>query len=227
MKIEKYYDTDNAKNYEQRRAGGLWQSENKAFVKMYNTILKTYDSDKTMLKILDLPVGTGRWIPFLTSNVKSYVGVDISPYMLEEAESKINDNSKFDTNFENHEWENYLPTVKQHYDLIISTRFFAHFNANDTKKMMKMFSDATSGHLITQVRACDNHFTYYLEILLGLIKNPFRMFKRWKKSGRLSTSHPRSVYMNGLSEAGFDLKDVEVLQKDFLSDFEYWLVKKK
>jgi SAM-dependent methyltransferase len=226
MKIEKYYNTDQAKNYEERRAGALWLAENKAFEKMYNTVLYTYDSDGLMLKILDLPVGTGRWIPFLTSNVKSYVGVDISPYMLEEAQNKIKDDNNFDVDFKNYEWENYLPTVKRQYDLIISTRFFAHFSANDTKKMIKMFSDVTNGYLITQVRACDNHFKYYLEILLGVIKHPVGMFKRWKKSGRLTTSHPRSVYMNGLKEAGFSLKDVEVLQKDFLSDFEYWLVKK-
>jgi SAM-dependent methyltransferase len=226
MKIEKYYDTGNAKCYEEKRIGALWTAENKAFKKMYNIVLSAYDSDISGLRILDLPVGTGRWIPFLTPDVELYTGIDISPYMLKEAQSKIKDGSTFNAIFENYEWKEYLPTVKGQYDLIISTRFFAHFSASDTRRMVKMFYDATNGYLITQVRVCDNFFTYYLEILLGIIKHPVRIFKRWKKSGRLTTSHPRSVYLNGLLEAGFQLKDVEVLKRDFLSSFEYWLVKK-
>jgi len=231
MKIEKYYDAENAASYEVNRKGSLWLSEDDAFIEFYNTITDEFisvpDGESKSIRVLDLPVGTGRWIPFLNNNIKSYTGVDVSTYMIEEAKKKIIGHDKFSANFINQEWQEYLPNLKGEFELIISTRFFAHFNESDVEKMIKMFSGSTNRYLITQVRACDNYFKYYLEITLSIIKNPARIFKRWMKSGRLTTSHPRSVYLNSLDKANLKIVKSILLQKSTLSSFEYWLVEKR
>ena len=41
------------------------------------------------LNLLDVPVGTGRWIPLVQKIATKYVGVDVSDSMINQAQKKI------------------------------------------------------------------------------------------------------------------------------------------
>jgi ubiquinone/menaquinone biosynthesis C-methylase UbiE len=74
------YDAPVAKTYEEDRAGEQhWQAE--------QAFMASYVSANQLGKVLDMPVGTGRFFEYY-GNAKSVVGIDISSHMLREARAK-------------------------------------------------------------------------------------------------------------------------------------------
>ena len=77
------YDAVVANSYDTDREGeDHWIKENE--------FVRKYFESHSAVNILDLPVGTGRFLPFypVQSNV---FGVDISEHMLEQARLKLNE----------------------------------------------------------------------------------------------------------------------------------------
>jgi ubiquinone/menaquinone biosynthesis C-methylase UbiE len=77
------YDVDVAKTYESdREIEEHWGKE--------NVYVKNYMANSKWETLLDLPVGTGRFLSFF-NNVSRVVGIDISDAMLSEARGKLFD----------------------------------------------------------------------------------------------------------------------------------------
>lgn len=75
------YSSRGAKRYESRRKSVRWEAEAKAFTHLYARI--------NPRKVLDLPVGTGRFFEVYLKSNAEVLGVDISENMLQEAAKKI------------------------------------------------------------------------------------------------------------------------------------------
>jgi hypothetical protein len=75
------YSGARASSYEARREGRSWQVEDESLRSICHRLRPR--------KILDCPVGTGRWIPFYREIGTSLVGVDFSADMLAEAARKV------------------------------------------------------------------------------------------------------------------------------------------
>jgi SAM-dependent methyltransferase len=75
------YSGRGAKRYESRRQSVRWEAEAEAFDRIYTRI--------NPKKVLDLPVGTGRFFGIYLRNNAEVLGVDISENMLFEARTKI------------------------------------------------------------------------------------------------------------------------------------------
>ncbi len=76
-----HYRGSVARTYEARRAGPLWNAEQKAVERA----IRSWDKGAT---VLDVPVGTGRFLPLYDKYGLRAVGVDVSPDMLHEAKKK-------------------------------------------------------------------------------------------------------------------------------------------
>ncbi len=75
------YSSRGAKRYESRRQSVRWAAEAQAFERVYTRI--------NPKRVLDLPVGTGRFFEIYLSTNAEVLGIDISENMLNEARRKI------------------------------------------------------------------------------------------------------------------------------------------
>lgn len=80
------YDSQSAEDYERLRFSGLlgqyrWRREQTAVRELVSCI-------EAGSAVADIPCGIGRWWPVLATRASRIVGIDISPAMLERAESR-------------------------------------------------------------------------------------------------------------------------------------------
>ena len=90
-KILKYYNKKQAEEYEARRNKPIWRAETDFFKKL---IKRNYSKSSRTLSLLDVAVGTGRWIPLIEKIASKYVGVDVSEYMINQAQQKLKECSE-------------------------------------------------------------------------------------------------------------------------------------
>lgn len=81
MKRRNHYRGIAAQNYEKSRHGPLWEKE-------YETVRAIADTWEPGETVLDVPVGTGRFLPIYEAAGVEVHGVDVSPDMLAEAKKK-------------------------------------------------------------------------------------------------------------------------------------------
>lgn len=224
-KIEKYYSTREAGQYEVNRDDIVWRSENIVFVELLNSAAKKLKKD--LLTIFDMPCGTGRWIPFIDPYVKKYVGVDVSVSMLLEAKKKTNtlELSRVPFyEFVESSYQGLSRDGKDKYDLVICTRFLPHFDIKEVEEILKVLNEKTDGYAIVMVRVAEAPWQLISENINFIFSSPTRAFKRWKKSGRISNTKLRSVYEVAFTKAGLSIIEQKCVHSYRNSRFEYWLV---
>ena len=74
------YSDRRAKIYERRRSGRKWESENRVVEQLLEEVPEGS-------KVLDIPVGTGRFFPWFKARNLDVVGIDASQEMLQQAEA--------------------------------------------------------------------------------------------------------------------------------------------
>ena len=228
--IEEYYDQEKSSEYESTRRGELWQRENEVFEAILSRITSDMfdspDSPTKRLKVLDLPAGTGRWIPFLQGKKTDYTGVDISQEMLRKAQEKIQQNDASDDTYQfiQSPYREYLPAVENEFDLVICTRFLPHFSPNEVEQIVSLLAKATTKYVLLQVRVTENRWAWLSEIAHFVVTARAGAIRRFKKAGRLSYSKVRSQYEAAVHQTGMTVEK-HVVKKERFSSFEYWLLK--
>ena len=221
-KISKYYNKDQAEQYEVSRNNPIWLAEIEVFHKIKENIMAKY---KRKIEILDVPTGTGRWIPHIQDITSKYLGVDVSKNMLDQAELKLkNCNNDFKKNTQL--IKSSVAKLPLHYsgsfDLIISTRFLPHFSIYEIKNIMNIFRSYSKKDILIMVRVADKKISILFEIFELLFKSPLRAIKRYLKTGRLSYTKLDSAYENIFRETGFNVIKKNLVSEDKYSRFEYW-----
>jgi ubiquinone/menaquinone biosynthesis C-methylase UbiE len=145
-KIGKFYTPFQAQTYEIQRKNPIWEAEEVVYEKVIQRVHNEY-SEKN-LSILDLPVGTGRWIPFANSYCSRYVGIDISENMLSEARKKISrmgnvDGSKY--SLYNSSYAAVAELNLGKFDLVVSTRFLPHFHIAEIQDILNVLTSHCNG----------------------------------------------------------------------------------
>jgi ubiquinone/menaquinone biosynthesis C-methylase UbiE len=147
-KLATHYKGDVAKFYNKNRSSSLkWKREQK----IMERIISNFSPNRT---ILDLPIGTGRLIPFYKLwNHKAY-GIDISKDMLKEV-SKLE--SSKDTIIDLIEGNvEKIPLPNNSVDYVICLRLFNLVGASTLEKGLKEFCRVSNNRIIFQVRVLEN-----------------------------------------------------------------------
>jgi ubiquinone/menaquinone biosynthesis C-methylase UbiE len=222
IKISKYYDKTQAEDYEVRRNNPTWHAESDVFNEIKNRIASKYNKS---MKVLDVGVGTGRWIPNLHDVSSEYIGTDISENMLNQAKLKLEHCPKeFSKNVKliNSSVEQLPLNVSGQFDLIIMTRFLSHFSINEIKNIMNIIRNYSKGDLVVSFRVADKSSDIFSEIFDLLIKSPIGAIKRYRKSGRLSYARLDSDYEKAITQSGFRINKKNLVIKDKHNRYEYW-----
>jgi len=221
-KISKYYDQKQAEDYEERRNNPTWHAESDVFNEIIDRIVS---KNNNSLKVLDVGVGTGRWIPNLYNVSSEYIGTDISKNMLDQAKLKLNRCPKkfiesaklIETSVEQ------LPlNVSGKFNLIIMTRFLSHFSISEIKNIMNIIRNYSNGDLVVSFRVADKRLSIFSEIFDLLIKSPIGAIKRYRKSGRLTYTRLDLDYHNAIINSGFRIVRKNLVIKDKYNRYEYW-----
>ena len=221
-KISKYYDQKQAEDYEERRNNPTWHAESDVFNEIIDRIVS---KNNNSLKVLDVGVGTGRWIPNLYNVSSEYIGTDISKNMLDQAKLKLNRCPKkfiesaklIESSVEQ------LPlNVSGKFNLIIMTRFLSHFSISEIKNIMNIIRNYSNGDLEVSFRVADKRLSIFSEIFDLLIKSPIGAIKRYRKSGRLTYTRLDLDYHNAIIKSGFRIVRKNLVIKDKYNRYEYW-----
>jgi SAM-dependent methyltransferase len=221
-KISKYYDQKQAEDYEERRNNPTWHAESDVFNEIIDRIVS---KNNNSLKVLDVGVGTGRWIPNLYNVSSEYIGTDISKNMLDQAKLKLNRCPKkfiesaklIESSVEQ------LPlNVSGKFNLIIMTRFLSHFSISEIKNIMNIIRNYSNGDLVVSFRVADKRLSIFSEIFDLLIKSPIGAIKRYRKSGRLTYTRLDLDYHNAIINSGFRIVRKNLVIKDKYNRYEYW-----
>lgn len=229
LKILKHYNEKESSIYEFQRKNYLWDAEIETFIKIKKKLTSSTEPSKKSLSILDIPIGSGRWIPHLQDVTKKYIGVDVSSYMLNQAKIKVeNCKKEFKKSAQlvkSSIQELHITGINEKFDLIISTRFLSHFSITETKNIMIILRKYLKGELVISIRVADNKRSIFLEILSLFIKSPLRLIKRYLKSGRLSYTKLELDYIKAFQDSGYKIINKNIVVKDKYSRYEYWILK--
>ena len=222
IKISKYYDQKQAEDYEARRNNPTWHAESEIFNEIKKRIATKYNNS---MKVLDVGVGTGRWIPVLHDVTSEYIGTDISENMLSQAKLKLDlcpKEFKENARLINSSVEQLPLNVNGKFNLIIMTRFLSHFSISEIKNIMNIVRNYSIGELVVSFRVAEKRSDIFSEIFDLLIKSPVGAIKRYRKSGRLSYTRLESDYLNVIKESGYDVTRKNLVVEDKYNRYEYW-----
>lgn len=147
------YYGDNAELYDAERAHTKRWAREQAAVKDY------LDRLPKGLKILDVPLGTGRYLPFYFERGDSVVGLDSSHAMIDVARRRAGD--KADTLETVVGDATNLPFEDGAFDLVVSTRFLRHILPFSlARKSLAEMARVTRSHAIIELGCNDwrSHF---------------------------------------------------------------------
>lgn len=171
--LSKKYLGENARNYESNRSFGKnWQKEQSIF----EELLKKIPNEST---IIDVPVGTGRFVELYKKQKMAVVGIDVSVDMLEECKKKA-------------ESKNYRMVVKEgsifnldykdgSFDVAVCIRFLNWIVGEDFDRAFAELYRVTDNHLIVGIR----HFVPLKELYftsLGLNRIIRQRIQRFQKT---------------------------------------------
>ncbi len=143
VKGDRYYGKT-ARNYEEIRAKQPWWNvEQKEMQKLLDML-------PAKLKVVDIPFGTGRFVPYYLERGYEVHGLDASDAMLETARTILGD--QYDQCTTTTGFSTDLPYEDGQFDLLVSTRFLRDIiTFKDVKTTMAEFARVTSRYVILQL----------------------------------------------------------------------------
>ncbi len=159
--LENKYIGDKVNNYDKRRRNTVqWKLEQKKIEKILEKIRNNKNGH---LKVLDIPVGTGRFFKSYKKLGFKVTGVDISQDMIKQAEDRskeLNLNAKFEKGniFS-------IPHENNSFDLSVCTRFMNHIDFDNFRKALKEIKRVSKSYIIIDLKIWKpyNIFTYLLK----------------------------------------------------------------
>ena len=226
-RLSKYYDSKQAEKYEIQRDKPIWRAETDFFKVL---IKKISCKSSGKLNLLDVPVGTGRWIPLVQKIATKYVGVDISDSMINQAQKKLKEcpeNFNKSSKLINTSIEKLPLSLSEKFEVIIMTKFLPHFSIGEIKNIMNILINYLQGELIISLRVTSKRSNIFFEILELIMKSPIGAIKRYLKCGKLSYTKIENDYNRVFHETGFIIVSKDLIFSDKYSRYEYWVLKVK
>jgi ubiquinone/menaquinone biosynthesis C-methylase UbiE len=219
---DRYYG-DTALNYEQRRVGKVkWQRENRAV----DTLVAELPSDAT---VLDVPIGTGRFLEFYQRYGLRAVGVDISRDMLELARKRADEIGLEVRLYEASVAE--LPLPSGSVDTTVCVRLVYSFSMAEIESVLRELARVTSGRIILS----DRHAAPVTAAPVAAV--PRALARRGKRSARnaweqarggtVKRFHRQDALLDVFRRVGLRVEDrVPIERLDGLFDYGIWLLRR-
>lgn len=208
-----------AERYDEREKQEQWIRQDKAFERFFAQASETGG----LVDVLDLPCGTGRWLPFLPQRV-AYTGVDFSADMVARARGKAGQSLR--PRFVVADAFGYLGGDPGRFDLVISTRFLPFFSQRDAQGLVKKLCGVSRGFVVLDVKVRDSPL---LREVLDSKRGRQLLRDRWRRlTGKdITQSHRRRSLLRVIGRSGFGLVDVEVIAESSWSRREMWLLARR
>lgn len=132
-----------AANYEKKRVGKKWSAENQAVEQLLKHVALG-------AQVLDVPVGTGRLLPFLKARGAHVQGLDVSSDMLAIARASadaIGMSARLDIGDIRH-----IPFDNDAFDLVICLRFLNWIDTDDLKRVVRELARVGRDKLLLGIR---------------------------------------------------------------------------
>ena len=138
------YSSRGAKRYETRRQSVRWAAEAQAFERLYTRIHPR--------KVLDLPVGTGRFFDTYLKHNADVLGVDISQNMLDEAAIKIPPGATIRLQRDDVLDLRHPHQLGSGYDVIVCMRFIYWLRPQELAIMLQKFAETGAPLMVASTK---------------------------------------------------------------------------
>jgi ubiquinone/menaquinone biosynthesis C-methylase UbiE len=204
------YRGDIAHNYENDRiVETIWDKEQ-------NFINDYFSQSEKGSSVLDIPVGTGRFIDLYLKKEMKVIGIDISDDMLSEARNKFRDNE----NIKLEQGEvRFLPLNDASVDHVVCWRLVHLLNSNDLDKMISEFNRVCHKEIIIQIY--ESLDTLEQPLFLRKLKSIYSMARTTfidKKKDRASWSKIKNFVHDDVEMNSLFKKHNLTLKKTFILD---------
>lgn len=136
-----------AEEYDSRRTGtDKWEREQNAVAEYLDRIV----DGRSDLTVLDVPVGTGRFMDLYREYSLAVVGVDVSPDMLDRAREKLADDDGRVTFLVGDVMD--LDDVDVDPDVVVCIRFLNWLTLGDVRRALSNVVSKSPSHLVVGVR---------------------------------------------------------------------------
>lgn len=136
-----------ATHYEKKRVGKKWSAENRAVEQLLKHVALG-------AQVLDVPVGTGRLLPFLNARRAHVQGLDISPDMLAIARASadaIGMSAQLEVGDIRH-----IPFDNEAFDLVSCLRFLNWIDTDDMRRVVRELARVSRDKLLLGIRYLPN-----------------------------------------------------------------------
>lgn len=235
MTITNKYFGQTAKEYDaKRRHSRTWAAESDAFQDLFQTAART----SPIRSVVDIPCGTGRWIPFFQGRQIDYTGVDVSRDMIAIAAREIRRPDAESVRIVEQDCFQYLPAHRNEFDLAVSTRFLNWWDTDAAVSIIESLCGASKKFVIIHIRVHEN-----------ALQVAFRRMVKWPKfvaryaaavfrtlqEGRLAfhhnvldiESHPRKFVEGRIRDLGWSIQERIVAKRLVYAKVELWLLRKE
>jgi ubiquinone/menaquinone biosynthesis C-methylase UbiE len=201
--LEAQYCGDAARQYERSRTGAAkWAAEQEELERLADQI-------PPGSRVLDVPVGTGRFAELLIGKEIEFVGIDVSEDMIAEARKKIGGATQFTFELGS---IFHLPLADKMMDATFCIRFLNWLEIAEVEEALRELRRVTRGHVVIAIRtylqASDIRSPRDIDRLLRKLAGiPQR---RARRSGLVN--HREADVEKAIRAAGLQIVDRKLLQ---------------
>ncbi|MGM0567673.1 MAG: class I SAM-dependent methyltransferase [Elusimicrobiota bacterium] len=224
--LTKRYKGEIAENYEKKRKKSfVWEKEQLIVEYFLRKIIEVQPNPT----ILDIPVGTGRFLPVYNNlPVGEVIGIDISEDMISLAKKKLSKTPNSKIEFRRGNVMD-VSTYEFNPSVIVCTRLFWWLHEKEVQKVLNNFLQCGAKHIILSAQVFESPFICVLprifqEFSLNFSKKIYKFFKHGRFFNCL-TAHDSKFLNNKIKETGFRIKDKKLVNKEkfLISYYIYWL----
>lgn len=201
------YDADVAHSYdEDRESEAHWQIE--------QDFINHYFSAQTPTRLLDAPVGTGRFLPSYVAIAEVH-GIDQSPEMLDMARQRARELAKENLRLDQADIFQ-LPFPDRHFDVAVCWRFAHLIPADQLTKVLRELGRVTDGDILLQAYVEGRYMSRLAWKIFGF---PERWLRRLRSSNGAQRPwshirayfHPLSTFDVAIAAAGLKRLKLQTL----------------
>ena len=220
QKLRKKYLGKEALTYDSKRIyDKKWAREQEVIYNLLKKIIK----NKKSLKLLDIPVGTGRFFEFYKKFNLSVTGADVSYDMLNQAKKKAQ-KLNFSPKLEIKDVTRINATDNE-YDIVICFRLLNWLEKKDLRKAIKELSRVSKKDIIIGIRTENPEIK--LRNRIRNLKSTLMKLKKRLSGGAVTKKHKERDFLNILAFNNLKIKERILIEakKGINSYYVYHLIK--